>query len=107
VVGGKQHKAHRLTYELAKGAIPEGFHVDHLCEMTLCCNPDHLEAKLPEKNILRSSNPAAVNARKTHCINGHEFNGDNTYVRGDGSRSCRTCQREYMGNRRKENPLFK
>ena len=34
-----------------------------------------------------------VNARKTHCKNGHKFTEENTYIRSDGSRRCRTCHR--------------
>lgn len=32
-----------------------------------------------------------INARKTHCIRGHELNEENTYVRPNG-RGCRTCR---------------
>lgn len=30
----------------------------------------------------------------THCKNGHEFTETNTYIRPDGFRTCRTCNRE-------------
>jgi hypothetical protein len=33
------------------------------------------------------------NASKTHCIHGHGFTTENTYVNGK-ARICRTCQRE-------------
>lgn len=32
---------------------------------------------------------------KTHCKRGHEFTEDNTYVDKRGSRTCRTCRREW------------
>lgn len=31
------------------------------------------------------------NALKTHCVNGHEFTPENTYVRKAGGRNCRAC----------------
>jgi hypothetical protein len=34
--------AHRLTWTLAKGPIPEGMHALHTCHNPPCCNPDHL-----------------------------------------------------------------
>ncbi len=46
--------AHRLAYIRAKGPIPEGHHIDHLCRVTNCVNPDHLEAVLPGENVRRS-----------------------------------------------------
>ena len=36
--------AHRLYYERAKGKIPDGYFIHHLCKITSCVNPDHLEA---------------------------------------------------------------
>lgn len=86
--------SHRLAYQLTKGEIPEGMELDHLCKNTLCVNPEHLEIVNRRENTLRSSNFAAVNARKTHCIRGHEFTSKNTIVLANRGRSCRTCQNE-------------
>lgn len=36
-------RAHRVYYERAKGQIPEGHEIHHLCRNTLCVNPTHLE----------------------------------------------------------------
>ena len=87
---GKKVRAHRFAYERFVGRIPEGLELDHLCRVTRCVNPDHLEPVTRAENLRRASWP---NARKTHCKRGHEFTSDNTY-RWRGHRVCRTCQHE-------------
>jgi hypothetical protein len=83
--------AHRASYVAFVGPIPDGYHVDHLCGIKACVCPDHLEAVLPRENIRRGSSPSGVNARKTHCVNGHEFSDENTRLSPTGARICRAC----------------
>lgn len=84
--------AHRLTYEDAKGAVPDGLELDHLCFNPPCVNPDHLEAVTHYENMQR------LKALKTHCPQGHEYSPENTYYytyskeRWTG-RMCRACDR--------------
>jgi hypothetical protein len=46
----KYLKAHRVAYESANGAIPEGMQVLHTCDNPPCCNPDHLYLGTPQSN---------------------------------------------------------
>lgn len=48
-------RAHRFAYELVKGPIPEGLTLDHLCNVPLCVNPDHLEPVTLSENIRRAN----------------------------------------------------
>jgi len=96
--------AHRKAYERAKGQIPPGLQLDHLCRNRRCVNPDHLEPVTRKENILRGESFSAQNARKTHCERGHELTPENTYMRKDsrGGRQCKTCRAEDMRRYRRE-----
>jgi len=86
--------AHRVTFEALRGAIPDGLELDHLCRVTFCCNPDHLEAVTHKVNLLRGTGPAAQLARATHCKRGHPLSGENLVLRSRHKyRACLACER--------------
>lgn len=106
-VEGRVRQAYKVAYELFIGEVPPGLELDHLCHTRdlacisnaecrhrRCVNPWHLEPVTPKENTRRSNNPSAINGRKTHCIHGHEFTPENTYVKPNGHRQCRRCGRE-------------
>lgn len=100
---GNHVYAHRFAYEDLVGPIPDGLTLDHLCKNRACVNPKHLEPVSLRDNILRGDSPSAAHARKTHCPEGHPYEGNNL-LRSGGSRRCRICHnRQSMEchNRRK------
>lgn len=80
--------AHRVSYEWAKGPIPDGLELDHLCRVRECVNPDHLEAVTHAENVRRARAATA----KDYCYRGHEFTPENTLIDRDGWRRCRECR---------------
>lgn len=48
---GNMVQAHRYSYELAFGPIPEGYDVHHECHLRRCLRPDHLTATTRSENM--------------------------------------------------------
>jgi hypothetical protein len=102
--GHTRHLAHRWSYEHNVGPIPDGLSIDHLCRVTYCVNPEHLEPVTHRENVLRGIAPAAEHARKTHCPQGHPYDEANTWVSPrTGWRGCRACNRENQARRWRAN----
>ena len=96
-IDGMALSAHRFSYILHKGPIPDGFHLDHKCHTEdrycpggpkckhrRCVNPNHLEPVTPTENAKRST-------LKLVCQKGHIRTPSNTKTRMDGRRECREC----------------
>lgn len=93
----KEIPAHRFSYELLRGPIKKGLVIDHLCRVTLCVNPGHLEPVTIAENNRRGIGPALTRLRNiglTHCPNGHPYSGGNLYLAPTGYRDCKICQRQ-------------
>ena len=101
---------HRVVYTALVGPIPTGWTIDHDCHTRalaagtclggdsclhrLCVNVDHLIAMTIGDNVRAGNGPAGQHARQVECLRGHPFDAVNTDWRPNGSRSCRTCNRD-------------
>lgn len=110
-VDGTPTLAHRAMYELTVGPIPAGMNLDHTCHNRdaacmggdgcvhrRCINVEHLEPVTGPENTRRGKS-WAINGSKTHCLRGHPFTDENTYV-WHGRRDCRACNRELKRSRK-------
>lgn len=114
---GDTTRAHVVMYQLMVGPVPEGKILDHQCHNDdpacaggvaclhrRCIRPDHLIPRTVRENVLAGTGLTAQNARKTQCVNGHEFTEENTHVwdqNGHPARRCRACDAARMAESRR------
>lgn len=48
---GRTLLAHRYSWELINGPIPERAYIDHRCHTPSCVNPEHLRSVTPKQNM--------------------------------------------------------
>ena len=92
-VGKKISPAHAIACTAVNGERPSAKdEPDHICLNPQCVNPSHLEWVSHRENVRRGRSIFSENMRKTHCLNGHEFTKENTWVEKNGFRHCTKCR---------------
>lgn len=100
-VDGRNDYAHRVSYRLTYGSIPDGLVIDHLCRNRACVRPDHLEAVSAGENVRRGAAP--YGPIRHQCKHGHDItDATNVYTAPDGSRRCRVCASERDAERKRQ-----
>ncbi len=95
-ISGKSTGAHRISWELTNGPVPEGMLVLHTCDTPNCVNSNHLFIGTNTDNMRdKVSKGRDFNLNKRVCIRGHAFDEKNTrhHMRpsGEWHRTCRAC----------------
>jgi hypothetical protein len=89
--------AHRLSYLIHVGRIPDGMELDHLCRNRACVNPEHLEPVTTAENGRRAR---PFRQKPTHCPQGHAYAEHGRLYPSGQSYICLPCKAEYTRRRR-------
>lgn len=102
--GEKQNPqlVHRLVLQAFVGPCPDGMEACHWDDDHTNNRLDNLRWDTRVNNYRDRERNGILNYKlKTHCVSGHEYTEENTYVNPNtGHRLCRPCHREYDRNRR-------
>jgi hypothetical protein len=92
-IKGKYVFAHRFSFQMKYGEIPKDKVLDHICNNTMCVNPDHLQIVTIKENILKGNGFGAINKRKEFCPKGHPLKEGNlvSWALKQNKRLCLTC----------------
>lgn len=93
----KRQRAHRISYKLNIGPIPEDKpQILHHCDNPPCVRPEHLYAGTNKENMrdkVTRNRASNQNKFKTTCPRGHEYDTFRKKKNGKTERRCKTCDK--------------
>lgn len=99
-LNNKNTRAHRSSYIVHYGSIPDGKLVCHKCDTRACVNHEHLFLGSPKDNSLDTSKKGRFkNSKKAECPKGHAYSEDNLVSLKSGGRVCKICKRQQSKTR--------
>ena len=86
---GKYQSAHRISWSIHRGPVPEGLFVLHKCDVMRCVNPAHLFLGTQQDNM--DDQRRKGRHLDSTCKYGHPLVEGNLYKFSNGRRQCRIC----------------
>lgn len=97
--GSRESLVHRLVLSAFAGLPREGQECRHLNGSQTDNRVENLAwGSHSENSVDQVIHGTHRNISKTHCVRGHEFTSENTYIRANGTRLCMVCKRVVENN---------
>lgn len=88
--------AHRYSWVISNGSVPENKSVLHKCDNPNCVRPSHLFVVSQRENMLDAVKKGRIKKKKfgDFCSNGHKLSRASTRLVGNKRIVCRLCNIE-------------